>query len=180
MANDIVITIVGNLAGDPDLRYTNSNVPYCNFTVASTPSVFNSNTNSWDNGTTVWMRCVAWREIAENIQKSLTKGTRVIVQGRMTENEWQTKEGETRRDKQLTVIDAGPSLFRAVTNVEKTTSNSPAQAAPVQSAPAAPAAPAADGVVTAASSPAAPAESATDPFASPAPAQAAVSEESPF
>ena len=124
MANETSLTIVGNLSADPDLRYTNSNVPYCTFTIASTPSVFNSNTNSWDNGTTVWMRCTAWREIAENIHKSLTKGSRVIAQGKLTANEWQTKDGENRRENQLTITDIGPSLFRAVAHVDKTVNNS--------------------------------------------------------
>lgn len=79
MANEPIVTIIGNLTGDPELRYVASGTPVCAFTVASTPRSLNRNTNQWEDGETMFVRCSVWREYAENIAASLTKGTRVIV-----------------------------------------------------------------------------------------------------
>ena len=83
MAGEVIITVVGNLANDPELKTTQSGLTVVSLNVASTPRTFNRNTSTWDDGETVWVRCTAWRELAENISRSLTKGTRVIVTGRL-------------------------------------------------------------------------------------------------
>src|SRR5665647_973539 len=100
MAGDTVITVVGNLTGDPELRFTPSGAAVANFTVASTPRSFDKQSNEWKDSDTLFMRCSVWREAAENVAESLTKGMRVIVQGRLVQRSYETREGEKR-----TVVD---------------------------------------------------------------------------
>src|SRR6058998_3222322 len=115
MAGETVITVVGNLTDDPELRFTPSGAAVANFTVASTPRTFDRNANEWKDGETLFMRCSVWREAAENVAESLTRGARVIVQGRLTSRTYDTKEGEKRTVSQVEVDEVGPSLRYATT-----------------------------------------------------------------
>jgi single-strand DNA-binding protein len=116
MANDTVLTIVGNLTADPELRYTPKGVAVVKFTVASTPRVFDRTANEYRDGEPLFLVCTAWRELAENIAESLTKGTRVVVLGRLRLSRWETDEGEKRSAYGLDVDEIGPSLrFAQVT-----------------------------------------------------------------
>jgi single-strand DNA-binding protein len=119
MANEPVITVVGNLTADPELRTVGSGNQVADFTVASTPRTFNRQTNQWDNGEPLFLRCSAWREMASNVQASLTKGTRVIVTGRLTTRSYQANDGSTRQSLELRVDDIGPSLRFATARVTK-------------------------------------------------------------
>ncbi len=110
MAGETVITVVGNLTGDPELRFTPSGAAVANFTVASTPRTFDRQSNEWKDGDTLFMRCSIWREAAENVAESLTKGMRVIVQGRLVQRSYETREGEKRTVVELQVEEIGPSL----------------------------------------------------------------------
>ncbi len=121
MANDTVITVIGNLTGDPNLRYTNSGAAVVDFTVASTPRSFDRNSGQWKDGETLFLRCSAWREYAENIAESLTKGTRVIVQGRLVQRSYTPRDGgEQRTVVELQVEEVGPALRYAKAQVTKT------------------------------------------------------------
>ncbi len=119
MAGDTVITIVGNLTNDPELRFTPSGAAVANFTVASTPRSFDRNSNEWKDGETLFMRCSVWREAAENVAESLTRGTAVIVQGRLQSRTFDTKEGEKRTVVELACDEVGPSLRRATAKVTR-------------------------------------------------------------
>lgn len=119
MAGDTVITVVGNLTGDPELRFTPSGAAVANFTVASTPRQFDRQSNEWKDGDTLFMRCSIWREAAENVAESLTKGTRVIVQGRLVQRSYETREGEKRTVVELQVDEVGPSLRYASAKVTR-------------------------------------------------------------
>ncbi|MDR2252736.1 MAG: single-stranded DNA-binding protein [Bifidobacteriaceae bacterium] len=120
MAGDTVITVVGNLAGDPELRFTaNGAVPVANFTVASTPRVFDRATSEWQDGQALFMRCSVWRDAAENVAETLRKGMRVIVQGRLTQRSYDTREGERRTVVELQVDEVGPSLRYASAQVTR-------------------------------------------------------------
>ena len=119
MANDTLITVVGNLTADPELRFTPSGAAVANFTVASTPRSFDKNTNEWKDGEALFLRCTVWREAAENVTESLHKGTAVIVQGRLKQRSFETKEGEKRTVIELEVEEVGPSLKWATANVTK-------------------------------------------------------------
>jgi single-strand DNA-binding protein len=119
MAGDTIITIVGNLTNDPELRFTPSGAAVANFTVASTPRSFDRNSNEWKDGETLFMRCSVWREAAENVAESLTRGTAVIVQGRLQSRTFETKEGEKRTVVELACDEVGPSLRRATAKVTK-------------------------------------------------------------
>lgn len=119
MAGDTVITVVGNLTGDPELRFTPSGAAVANFTVASTPRTFDRQSNEWKDGDTLFMRCSIWREAAENVAESLTKGTRVIVQGRLVQRSYETREGEKRTVVELQVDEVGPSLRYASAKVTR-------------------------------------------------------------
>lgn len=114
------LTITGNLTADPELRYTQTGKPVANFTVANTPKTFNRQTNSWEDLETIFMRCNVWQEVAENVAESLTKGMRVIVQGRMTARSFQTKEGDQRTVWEMTADEVAPSLRWATAQVTKT------------------------------------------------------------
>lgn len=120
MAGETVITLIGNLTGDPELRFTPSGAAVANFTVASTPRTFDRQSNEWKDGETLFMRCSVWREAAENIAESLTKGTRVIVTGRLVSRSFDTKEGEKRTVMEMQVDEIGPSLRYATAKVNRT------------------------------------------------------------
>ena len=117
---ETVITIVGNLTADPELRFTPSGAAVANFTVASTPRTFDRQSNEWKDGETLFMRCSVWRDAAENIAESLHRGTRVIVTGRLKSRSYETKEGEKRTVVEMDVDEVGPSLRYANAKVTKT------------------------------------------------------------
>ena len=119
MAGETPLTVVGNLVADPELRYTQSGAPVASFTVASTPRTFDRASNEWKDGDALFLRCSAWRELAENIAESLTKGMRVIVQGRLTQRSYETKDGEKRTVVELQVDEIGPSLKYASAKVTR-------------------------------------------------------------
>jgi len=121
MAGDTVITVVGNLTDDPELRFTSSGAAVANFTVASTPRFFDKNTNDWKDGDALFLRCSIWRQAAENVAETLTKGARVIVQGRLKQRSYETREGEKRTVYELDVDEVGPSLKYATAKVAKVT-----------------------------------------------------------
>ena len=120
MAGDTIITIIGNLTGDPELRFTPSGAAVANFTVASTPRQFDRQSNEWKDGETLFMRCSVWRDAAENVAESLTRGTRVIVSGRLKSRSYETKEGEKRTVVEMEVDEVGPSLRYATAKVNRT------------------------------------------------------------
>ena len=120
MAGETTLTIIGNLTGDPELRFTPSGAAVANFTVASTPRTFDRQSNDWKDGETLFMRCSVWREVAENVAESLHKGTRVLVTGRLRSRSYETKEGEKRTVIEMDVDEVGPSLRYASAKVTKT------------------------------------------------------------
>ncbi|EKU48440.1 MULTISPECIES: single-stranded DNA-binding protein [Brevibacterium] len=119
MAGETVITVVGNLTSDPELRFTPNGAAVANFTVASTPRIFDRQSNEFKDGETLFLRCSVWREMGENVAESLQRGTRVIVQGRLKSRSFETKEGEKRTVMELDVDEVGPSLRRATAQVSK-------------------------------------------------------------
>lgn len=120
MAGETTITVIGNLTGDPELRFTPSGSAVANFTIASTPRTFDRQSNEWKDGETLFLRCSVWRETAENLAESLTKGMRVIVTGRLKSRSYETKEGEKRTVIELDVDEIGPSLRYAMAKVQRT------------------------------------------------------------
>ena len=122
MAGETVITVVGNLTGDPELRYTQSGLAVANFTIASTPRAFDRASNEWKDGETLFLRASAWREFAEHVANSLTKGSRVIATGRLKQRSYETREGEKRTAIELEVDEIGPSLRYATAQVTRSTS----------------------------------------------------------
>jgi single-strand DNA-binding protein len=125
VAGDTLITVVGNLTDDPELRFTPSGAAVANFTVASTPRSFNRQSNAWEDGDTLFMRCSVWRQPAENVAESLTRGTRVVVTGRLKQRSYETREGEKRTVVELEVDEIGPSLRYATAKVQKTQRSGP-------------------------------------------------------
>ena len=121
MAGETVITVVGNLVDDPELRFTPSGAAVANFRIASTPRTFDRQSNEWKDGETLWLGCSVWRQAAENVAESLQKGTRVIVQGRLKSRSYETREGEKRTVFEIDVDEVGPSLKSATAKVNKTT-----------------------------------------------------------
>jgi single-strand DNA-binding protein len=119
MAGETVITVVGNLTADPELRYTQNGLAVANFTIASTPRTFDKQSNEWKDGEALFLRASVWREFAENVAHSLTKGSRVIVQGRLKQRSYETKEGEKRTSFELDVDEIGPSLRYATAEVHR-------------------------------------------------------------
>ena len=119
MAGDTIITVVGNLTADPELRFTPSGAAVANFTVASTPRTFDRQTNEWKDGEALFLRCNIWREAAENVAESLTRGARVVVTGRLKQRSFETREGEKRTVVELEVDEIGPSLKYATAKVNK-------------------------------------------------------------
>ena len=120
MAGDTVITIIGNLTADPEMRFTPSGAAVASFTIASTPRIFDRQTNEWKDAETLFMRCSIWREAAENVAESLAKGMRVIAQGRLQQRSYTTREGEQRTVVEMQVDEIGPSLRRAKAQVTRT------------------------------------------------------------
>ena len=120
MGGETVITVIGNLTADPELRWTQSGAAVADFTVASTPRTYDRNAGEWRDGDTLFMRCSVWRETAENVAESLRKGMRVIVQGRLTQRSYDTQQGERRTVVELQVDEVGPSLRRARAQVTRT------------------------------------------------------------
>ncbi|QNK82237.1 single-stranded DNA-binding protein [Nakamurella sp. PAMC28650] len=119
MAGDTVITVVGNLTADPELRFTASGAAVANFTVASTPRTFDRASNEWKDGEALFLRCNIWRQAAENVAETLTRGARVIVSGRLKQRSFETKEGEKRTVIELEVDEIGPSLRYATAKVNR-------------------------------------------------------------
>ncbi|WP_190820068.1 single-stranded DNA-binding protein [Saccharopolyspora pogona] len=119
MAGETVITVVGNLTADPELRFTPSGAAVANFTVASTPRTFDRQSGEWKDGEALFLRCNIWRQAAENVAESLTRGMRVVVQGRLRQRSFETKEGEKRTVVELEVDEIGPSLRYATAKVNK-------------------------------------------------------------
>ena len=118
-AGDVNVTIVGNLTNDPELRFTPSGAAVASFTVASTPRVLDKTTNEWKDGEALFMRCSVWRQYAENVAESLTKGSRVIVTGRLKQRSYETREGEKRTVVEMEVDEVGPALKYATAKVNK-------------------------------------------------------------
>lgn len=120
MAGETVITVIGNLVADPELRFTPSGAAVANFRIASTPRTFDRQANEWKDGEALFLTCSAWRDMAENVAESLTRGSRVIVSGRLKSRSYETKEGEKRTVMELDVDEIGPSLRYATAKVAKT------------------------------------------------------------
>ena len=119
MAGETVITVVGNLTADPELRFTPTGAAVANFTVASTPRTFDRQSNEWKDGEALFLRCNIWREAAENVAESLTRGSRVIVTGRLKQRSYETREGEKRTVVELEVDEIGPSLRYSTAKVNR-------------------------------------------------------------
>ena len=132
MAGETVITVVGNLTADPELRYTQNGLPVANFTIASTPRTFDRQANEWKDGDALFLRASVWREFAEHVAGSLTKGMRVIAQGRLRQRSYQDREGNNRTAIELEVDEIGPSLRYATAQVTRAASNGGGQSRPQQ------------------------------------------------
>lgn len=119
MANDTVITVVGNLTADPELRFTQSGIAVASFTIASTPRMFDRQSNEWKDGEALFLRCSIWRDAAENVAESLEKGSRVVAQGRLKQRSFTDREGNNRTSIELDVDEIGPSLRYATAKANK-------------------------------------------------------------
>jgi single-strand DNA-binding protein len=119
MAGETVITVIGNLTADPELRFTPSGAAVANFTVASTPRTFDRQSGEWKDGDALFLRCNVWRQAAENVAETLTRGMRVMVSGRLRQRSFETREGEKRTVVELEVDEVGPSLKYATAKVNK-------------------------------------------------------------
>ena len=119
MAGETVITVVGNLVDDPELRFTPSGAAVANFRIASTPRTFDRQTNEWKDGDALFLSCSVWRQAAENVAESLQKGMRVVVQGRLKSRQYETREGEKRTVFEIEVEEVGPSLKYATAKVTR-------------------------------------------------------------
>jgi single-strand DNA-binding protein len=119
MAGDTIITVVGNLTADPELRFTPSGAAVANFTVASTPRMLDKASGEWKDGEALFLRCNIWRQAAENVAETLTRGARVIVSGRLKQRSYETREGEKRTVVELEVDEVGPSLRYATAKINK-------------------------------------------------------------
>jgi single-strand DNA-binding protein len=120
MAGETVITVVGNLVDDPELRFTPSGAAVANFRIASTPRTFDRQTNEWKDGEALFLSCSVWRQAAENVAESLQRGMRVVVQGRLKQRSYETREGEKRTVFEIDVDEVGPSMKYATAKVTKT------------------------------------------------------------
>src|SRR5215475_2569339 len=120
MAGETVVTVVGNLTADPELRFTPSGAAVASFTIASTPRTFDRQANEWKGGEALFLRCSIWRQAAENVAESLQRGMRVVVTGRLKQRSFETREGEKRTVIELDVDEIGPSLRYATAKVNKT------------------------------------------------------------
>lgn len=123
MAGETIITIVGNLVANPEIRFTPNGAAVANFTVASTPRTFDRQSNEWTDGEALFLRCSVWREAAENVAESLTKGMRVIVQGRLRARSYDDKDGNRRTSWELDVDEIGPALKFATAKVTRAQRN---------------------------------------------------------
>lgn len=121
MAGETVITVVGNLVDDPELRFTPSGAAVANFRIASTPRTFDRQTNEWKDGDALFLSCSVWRQAAENVAESLQRGMRVVVQGRLKSRQYETREGEKRTVFEIEVEEVGPSLKYATAKVARAT-----------------------------------------------------------
>ncbi|GLY39068.1 single-stranded DNA-binding protein [Amycolatopsis sp. NBRC 101858] len=119
MAGETLVTVVGNLTTDPELRFTPSGAAVANFTVASTPRTFDRESGAWRDGEAMFLRCSLWRQYAENVAESLGRGARVVVQGRLRQRSYDTKEGEKRTVTELDVDEIGPALRYATAKVTR-------------------------------------------------------------
>jgi single-strand DNA-binding protein len=160
MAGETIITVVGNLTADPELRFTPSGAAVASFTIASTPRTFDRNTNEWKDGEALFLRCSIWRQAAENVAESLQRGMRVIASGRLKQRSYETREGEKRTVIELDVDEIGPSLKYASAKVNRTQRSSTG-----------------GGFGSSGSTEAAPAD---DPWSSAPPASGGFSDEPPF
>jgi single-strand DNA-binding protein len=120
MAGETIITVVGNLTADPELRFTPSGAAVASFTVASTPRTFDKQSNEWKDGEALFLRCSIWRQAAENVAESLQRGMRVVVTGRLQQRSYETREGEKRTVIEMQVDEVGPSLKYATAKVNRT------------------------------------------------------------
>jgi single-strand DNA-binding protein len=121
MAGETIITVVGNLVDDPELRFTPSGAAVANFRIASTPRTFDKQSNEWKDGDALFLTCSVWRQAAENVAESLQRGMRVVVQGRLKSRQYETREGEKRTVFEIDVDEVGPSLKYATAKVTRTT-----------------------------------------------------------
>ena len=119
-AGDTTLTITGNLTADPDLRFTTTGTAVATFTVAASPRVYDKDTGQWRDGDTLFLRCTAWRDLADHVAESLTKGTRVIVTGRLRQRQYETTDGDKRTVYELEAEEAGPSLRFATARIART------------------------------------------------------------
>ena len=119
MANETTVTVVGNLTAEPDLRFLSSGAAMCKFTVASTSRVLDQESGQWKDGEPLFLRCTAWRDLAEHAAESLAKGMRVVVVGRLRQSQWETDEGAKRSAIGLEVEEVGPSLRFATAKVNR-------------------------------------------------------------
>jgi single-strand DNA-binding protein len=163
MAGETIITVVGNLTADPELRFTPSGAAVASFTIASTPRTFDRNTNEWKDGEALFLRCSIWRQAAENVAESLQRGMRVIASGRLKQRSYETREGEKRTVIELDVDEIGPSLKYASAKVNRTQRSSTG-----------------GGFGASGSSGSSDAAPADDPWSSAPPAGGGFSEEPPF
>jgi len=124
MAGETIITVVGNLTADPELRYTQGGLAVANFTIASTPRTFDRAANDWKDGEALFLRASCWREFAEHVAGSLTKGSRVVATGRLKQRSYETKEGEKRTSIELEIDEIGPSLRYATAQVTRASGGS--------------------------------------------------------
>ena len=120
MAGETIVTVVGNLTADPELRFTPSGAAVASFTIASTPRTFDRNTSEWKDGDALFLRCSIWRQAAENVAESLQRGMRVVAQGRLKQRSFETREGEKRTVVEMEVDEVGPSLRYATAKVNRT------------------------------------------------------------
>ncbi|MDT4930243.1 MAG: single-strand DNA-binding protein [Pseudonocardiales bacterium] len=120
MAGETIITVVGNLTADPELRFTPSGAAVASFTIASTPRTFDRNSNEWKDGDALFLRCSIWRQAAENVAESLQRGMRVVASGRLKQRSYETREGEKRTVVEMEVDEVGPSLKYATAKVNRT------------------------------------------------------------
>ncbi|TCJ28746.1 single-stranded DNA-binding protein [Microbacterium sp. PI-1] len=132
MVGETVITVVGNLTADPELRYTQNGLPVANFTIASTPRTFDRAANEWKDGEALFLRASCWREFAEHVAGSLTKGLRVIAQGRLRQRSYQDREGNQRTAIELEVDEIGPSLRYATAQVTRAAKTADAKGSSAQ------------------------------------------------
>jgi single-strand DNA-binding protein len=119
MAGETTLTVIGNLTGDPEVRFLDSGAAMAKFTIAATPRTYDKTSNEWKDGEAMFLACTAWRQLAENTAESLTKGTRVVVTGRLRQHHWENEQGEKRSMFQLDVEEIGPSLRFATARVTK-------------------------------------------------------------